>query len=113
MNSGTSLYGGFVIFSVLGFMAKKQGVSVGDVAESGNIVTCTFYNGMLLPGSSQREYAALVTSFDNTLFLKYECCDNRVAVMRSAAEYCQNSNCVDGHSGKGTECLGALSDVPV
>ena len=38
MNSGTSLYGGFVIFSVLGFMAKKQGVSVGKVASSGNVV---------------------------------------------------------------------------
>ncbi|XP_031570668.1 sodium- and chloride-dependent GABA transporter 2-like [Actinia tenebrosa] len=35
VNSGTSFYGGFVIFSVLGFMAEKQGVSVGDVAESG------------------------------------------------------------------------------
>ncbi|KAK3700748.1 hypothetical protein QZH41_001906 [Actinostola sp. cb2023] len=35
VNSGTSFYGGFVIFSVLGFMAKKQGVDVGDVAESG------------------------------------------------------------------------------
>ncbi|XP_072180160.1 sodium- and chloride-dependent betaine transporter-like [Diadema setosum] len=34
-NSATSLYSGFVIFAVLGFMAGKQGVSVGDVAKSG------------------------------------------------------------------------------
>ena len=35
VNSGTSFYGGFVIFSVLGFMAQKQGVEVGDVAKGG------------------------------------------------------------------------------
>ncbi len=34
-NSGTSFYGGFLIFSVLGFMAKNQGVKVEDVAKSG------------------------------------------------------------------------------
>ena len=35
VNSGTSLLAGFVIFSVLGFMAHEQGVGVGEVAESG------------------------------------------------------------------------------
>ena len=35
VNSFTSLYSGFVIFSVLGFMAHEQGVSVDTVAESG------------------------------------------------------------------------------
>ena len=34
-NSGTSIYAGFTVFSVLGFMAKQQNVPVGDVAESG------------------------------------------------------------------------------
>ncbi|KAI1286885.1 Sodium- and chloride-dependent GABA transporter 2 [Halotydeus destructor] len=35
MNSGTSFFAGFAIFSVLGFMAHEQGVSVGEVAEGG------------------------------------------------------------------------------
>ena len=35
MNSGTSFYAGFAIFSVLGFMAHEQGLTVSQVAESG------------------------------------------------------------------------------
>ncbi|XP_044075310.1 sodium- and chloride-dependent GABA transporter 3-like isoform X2 [Siniperca chuatsi] len=35
LNSGTSFVAGFVVFSVLGFMAQKQGVNVDTVAESG------------------------------------------------------------------------------
>ncbi|XP_044075305.1 sodium- and chloride-dependent betaine transporter-like isoform X2 [Siniperca chuatsi] len=35
LNSGTSFVAGFVVFSVLGFMAQKQGVNVDNVVESG------------------------------------------------------------------------------
>ncbi|XP_068195978.1 sodium- and chloride-dependent GABA transporter 3-like [Antennarius striatus] len=35
LNSGTSFLAGFVVFSVLGFMAQEQGVSVDTVTESG------------------------------------------------------------------------------
>lgn len=35
LNSLTSFVAGFAIFSVLGFMAKEQGVDISAVAESG------------------------------------------------------------------------------
>ena len=35
MNSGTSIYAGFAIFSVLGFMAHEQNLNVAEVAEKG------------------------------------------------------------------------------
>ncbi|XP_075871330.1 sodium- and chloride-dependent GABA transporter 2-like [Nelusetta ayraudi] len=35
LNSATSLVAGFAVFSVLGFMAHKQGVPIAEVAESG------------------------------------------------------------------------------
>ena len=35
INSGTSVLGGFVVFSVLGFMAKQQNVDIDEVADKG------------------------------------------------------------------------------
>lgn len=35
VNSSTSFFAGFVVFSVLGFMASEQGVDISKVAESG------------------------------------------------------------------------------
>lgn len=35
MNSGTSVWAGFVVFSVLGFAAERTGVAVGQVATAG------------------------------------------------------------------------------
>ncbi|CAB3231281.1 unnamed protein product [Arctia plantaginis] len=48
VNSGTSIWGGFVVFSVLGFAADRAGVPVGEVATAG-------------PGLAYVTYPAAVT----------------------------------------------------
>ena len=40
INCGTSFYAGFVIFSVLGFMAKNKHTSVANVVDDGMYLLC-------------------------------------------------------------------------
>ena len=44
VNCLTSLYAGFVVFSVLGYMAGQQGLSVADVAQSGRFIIQHIFN---------------------------------------------------------------------
>jgi len=40
-NSGTSVFGGLVVFSVLGFMAKQQNVDIAKVVDAGTCYIVT------------------------------------------------------------------------
>lgn len=42
INCGTSVYAGFAIFSMIGYLAFKTGVSVEDAATSGKRMSTTF-----------------------------------------------------------------------
>ncbi|KAL6116780.1 uncharacterized protein ACO6RY_14726 [Pungitius sinensis] len=54
LNSATSIFAGFVVFSVLGFMAQDMGMSMEDVVSSGpGLIFLTYPRALsLLPGSS-------------------------------------------------------------
>jgi len=48
INCATSFFGGFVIFSVLGFMSFKTGVPVAEVATDGLNVAIRFLASVLI-----------------------------------------------------------------
>ncbi|RME53498.1 sodium-dependent transporter [Candidatus Woesearchaeota archaeon] len=60
INSGISVFAGFVVFAVLGFMAHTQGTSVGDVVASGpGLAFVVFPQALSLFGKASAFFAAL------------------------------------------------------
>lgn len=55
LNCSTSILAGFVVFSVLGFMAKRAGVSVEELAVAGKIVKGWSY--YFLPLTNARTFS--------------------------------------------------------
>lgn len=47
INCATSIYAGFVIFCVLGYMANEAGVEVKDIIDKGKITTVYLMCNML------------------------------------------------------------------
>ena len=44
INCGTSLFAGFVVFSILGFMAEEQHVDVAKVADDGMLLRSMWFS---------------------------------------------------------------------
>ena len=44
VNSGTSFFSGFAVFSVIGFMAKEQNKPISEVAASGELIKRNWLN---------------------------------------------------------------------
>lgn len=51
LNSTTSIFAGFVVFSILGFMSQQLGLSMEEIASSGKYyynITCSYYIVIIL-----------------------------------------------------------------